>query len=561
MADAMMTFGGDASRLVAEYQKLQGAERDYQREIKATQRAVAQREKDMIAGLKAAAEESKRVETAGTIAFNKMAAGMAAAAAAGTGLLASLRDVAKTAGEVEQKLKAASDPVGQLGQLATSPADLKSLTDQMMRLRQRGVTGSIQEAAQFVFAARSNDLGDADQAAVAKLRRANVIGDSGKFIESLAGTTTAFGKDKTGDFGQLISKAIVGSGVARGSLDEFLASVSGAAGQAKLAGFSPEDTMAAIAVMSKVSGPAEASTQFSALSKAWSKNKDLRGRSLMEGLQDLKLSGADEGQLIEKFGRQEGLQAYQILNDPANNALFKKVRGDIYAGTNADLATARAQQNVDNPLIRAQIEAKAAEGEMEVANKQAGIDTMLAKARIARNRDGSLIGGIRGAVDEAFLTGQGPFGIPIPPLDPNTIGGAPFEGMIDYGASKRAQEAALMGTFPKAQAGAAVAAPGRPYVKGAIILPQVPPEDDPELVKPLAERAVIEIRKLNREKTLMEQFTKDDNVLSPSDKRRMDRDPDIKKLNTILERLDNTIRGVEAKRRLNAGSNMVTPPN
>jgi hypothetical protein len=553
MADTKMVIAGDAAQLLNQYQKIIDAEKQYARSVGSTAREIAKREDAMQQGMEKNIAIIKRMNTEGTMTFSSFAKQydiMAKAAQAWSVVSEHALQVHKDAAN---RVKMDAPGLGQLGQLAGGQ-QLQNLINEAVQLRRSGVTRNVDEAAKLVFQMESANLGTGDRQQIANLKKWQIIQDASAVTESLATLRTAMGAGETGSFQQMISKGFAAAGPTPGEFQDLMTSTAQVAPSAKLAGWGDEQLLSVMGVLTKATGaPDRAEPLATNFIKTILERPELRGRSIPEIIKDIEGANMNTAEKRAFFGgRGQGLAAYEILAGKEGSELYGKLQSDIYGATNADLGGQKVRDVSSVPQIRALVAAQEAEGRADAATSDIGVSQAMFEARIKKYDTGTILGSANKKAEEFARW----LGVPADYLGQEW-------GDIFGGGARARQEGALTAGLPSLGGGAAAAVPSRPYQRTPLIVPQVPEEDDPRIVSLRAKEAEIELQRLNRETELRNKFGADGRV-TPQEERSITRDKVMQELVTTLKGVQNELKNVEARRRVDAGRQLrggSAPPN
>lgn len=544
MPDAEMRFGADASKLVAGYDQAVQGEQRWERSALATARTIARRENEMQQAMARLQQQQQELERQGTISIGSIAEKWGVVGKTIEGVIEAGNRAIKQLEEAGNKKRGDSNAFGRLGELASSQQDYNRMVSDALQLRASGVTDSREEAGRLQFQFESLGIKGKDAQLIANAKKFGVLPEADEVAKAVSVLQTAMGADKTGSIQQLLSKGVAAAAPAPTQFQNLMIQAGLAAPGANMVKMPVEDLLSGMGVLTKATGsPEEAKTMMQAFTKAMAK-RGLTGRTIEEAVKDIHGAGGDEqmteAQGIEFFGRQEGRKAYQLLRD--NMGMYSDLRKSVYGATNQDLLSQKIGFVANNPSVAASVAQRTAEGQLEVSMEQKAIREQLYNARTARTKDGTLMGNIVGGLNRTV----------------HDWAGAGWAGTDFFGGTEERQLREVAGSVPAAQAGAAVAAPTRAYQRKGIVIPQVAAEDDPAMVAQRAKIAEAEQRLYAREAQLREQYGKDGRV-TPHEERRIMRDKEVQELTTVIKNLDLTLKGLEAKRRLNAASAM--PPS
>jgi len=247
------------------------------------------------------------------------------------GVTTALSDMAAKREEMAQKQREASMGLGSLAQLAKTPEDLAALKRTAKDFFAGGGAATLDEAARTLFAVKS--AGQEDQLdLIRRLRRSRLVETPDVMARAATTLMTSMGREETGDLRAIVSKAFGASEYSPATAESLLEAASRAGTGGKSVGLSDEEILAATAITATATGTAElGGTQVAALVKALEKiaspkskkwgaadpTFDLAGKNLIQQLEEIQRVSQEQdmsaGDLMELFGRQEGLKAYRVL--------------------------------------------------------------------------------------------------------------------------------------------------------------------------------------------------------------------------------------------------------
>jgi hypothetical protein len=547
MADVEMRFGADASKVVNEYDKVVNAEKKWQREVEATSRQINRREQQMQQAMAKHQASLNDLEKQGTLTYGSMLVKIGALAAATKAWSVVTEHALQVHKDAAQRQRNDAIGIGSLGQLAESEADLKRMYGEASALRRGGAAASMTEAAKMVFQFESGKLGAGDRTSIANLRKWNVISDASSVAESLTTLRSAMGAGETGSFNQMISKGFAAAGPTPGEFQELMTSTAQVAPAAKLAGWSDEQLLAVMGVLTKATGkPDRAEPLATELLKSISEKPGLIGKSIPHAIRDIQALGMNEPELRAFLGgRGKALSAYQILSGKEGSDLFGELTGKIAGATNADLGGQKARFNASIPAIRAAVAMQEAEGRADQATTDIGVSQLMFEAELKKHDTGTILGSA-GRKAEEFARW---FGVSADAL------GQDWGDLFGPGRRAR-QEAALTASLPQVQAGPAVAPDSRPYSRANLVVPQLPETEDPRVVGIEAQIAQAQKLRIEWERANFDRFAGSDKSMSPREEARMNRDVEGRRLASAIDRLNIELRNIQADRRIRAGSGL-----
>ncbi|MFN3159728.1 MAG: hypothetical protein ACE37I_10455 [Rubinisphaera brasiliensis] len=238
-----------------------------------------------------------------------------------------------------QRQRASQAGLAELAQLASTPQQMQDFVAESHLIHGQGVGKNVDEAANLVFALESAQVFDPKQRQMfVDLAANSVVGDAAMFARSSSTLRDAIGKDEAGSFIDIASKAFAASAASPSTADELLNAAGGSVGgTASRLGISDEELLGAIAtVASSAGGAAQGGTQIDALFAAMEKQGGFQGLGLEGSLQKIRGMGLEGEELLQYFGRKEGLAGF--------DSLMKNL--DNYRSTVADIQKAEQESRV-----------------------------------------------------------------------------------------------------------------------------------------------------------------------------------------------------------------------
>jgi len=239
--------------------------------------------------------------------------------------------------------KQAALGMGALAQLAGgSPQVLRELRFEAQRsMREEGMTS--QEAGALQFALTSAGKG--------KLRQtyARLYGtaDPMQMLNAVATLQGAMGVAETGGDRQILDKLFMASSGTKTTVQELAAAAAAAGPGGKRIGATDEETLAALAVLSRgTSSAAESATMLESLSTAALKKGLTTGGGFMEIVSQLRGKRMTASQMTKFLGRVEAGNAFQLLAE--NEASIAELTAQLQA---ADVAAAAGTGDVTGGIV------------------------------------------------------------------------------------------------------------------------------------------------------------------------------------------------------------------
>lgn len=279
--------------------------------------------------------------------------------------------------------------LGSLAQLATSAQDAKKLRGLARQTFKEGATGSLDEAANLVFALSSAGALD-ERETFSSMAAADVIKDPAKMASATAALRTAMGDKETGNLRTIASKAIAASTGGKSSVEDLLEAAARSGVAANALEVSDEELLAATAVVSNVRGAAEAGTQVSALLRSAVKKGEFKGVGLPGILDAIAGKGMTDAELIEYFGTDEAAAAFGTLQ--TNRGKFAGLLGETgQANTTDRVAQAIGYNLTDETIVNAQL-ARQAKARRILANEDEGAQENLIQAVLEQSASEKSVG-------------------------------------------------------------------------------------------------------------------------------------------------------------------------
>lgn len=360
---------------------------------KAQQSIVALEKKiDKLEGkLKGVSQRTRQAGSAAQSSFGGRAVSSVASYAAGFLSLTSAISAATQALQYHNQIKQAAAQkqrssragLAQLSQLASTPEELQALVDEAHYAYSQGLGESVNDGGGIVFSLDSAGVKDARQRQMFIDLAANgIVADSAMFAESATTLQDAVGRQETGNYIDVVSKAFAASSASPSTADELLNAAAGAGGTATRLGISDEELLAAVAtVASPAGGASEGGTQIDALFAAMEKQGGFQGLSLRESLQRIQGMGLEGGELLKYFGRKEGLAGFDSL--VKNLDKFDRTVADIQQAQTESRVFERIALPGQVPELAAAKLAVAEERQLETARLDSGTIKNLRAAAMA----------------------------------------------------------------------------------------------------------------------------------------------------------------------------------
>jgi Phage-related minor tail protein len=338
MANVKFILDADEARAVNGFLKVVESQRKAERGFDRVSKKIDKKNN------KLASFASGQVSSLGKMALGWVGVGSAIAGA--SALLAKHNELNDKAAN---RARSSEFSLGALSQLAGG--DKKEMA-RMVSEAKKTSTGAgigLDEAANLQFNLESFGIGDKRE------MFANLVGtvnDPSALAEAAVTMQTAFGKDEAGGIRAIINKGLAASSVSKTTLNQMLTSMSQAAPSLKQIGASDEESLGALAVLSKARKSSDvAATELDALSAVIMK-KGLSGNGLLGGMGkiDKATAGMSDAEMLTYFGRKEGFKGYQTLKDnmPAVLSAGKTVQSGNITGDGDMVAGAiEARRSVD----------------------------------------------------------------------------------------------------------------------------------------------------------------------------------------------------------------------
>jgi len=282
----------------------------------------------------------------GLKAVNAMHVAIAASIAVGT------KALIKQNAERERSKELAKESargMGELGQVARSPAELKMLVNEARKsMLEEGMTR--EEAGRLQFALQSS--GKRSQRRT--FARLYGMADPTQMLENVNTLQGSMGMREgmreTGRSNQVLDKLLTASGATKTNITDLGAAAASAGKTAGMVGASDEELLAAIAVMARGDASADVvSTQVQALAAAAAKSGEIKtGGGLMDIVSQIEGKKLNEGQLYKLLGRKEAVKGFLGLSQS---------RGEVQSLTGTlqgvDAAAAAGTGDVTGQRVRA----------------------------------------------------------------------------------------------------------------------------------------------------------------------------------------------------------------
>ena len=299
------------------------------------------------------------------------AAGILGVGAALRGVIALWKEVREASDQAGKRQLEDVPGLAELSQLAETPAQLQELMDEAKKTFAEGGAATLGAAGELQFALTSAGLGDYREA-VSALQAAGVVRDAKGMVDAAAAMEAALGRDETGSFRDIVSKAFGASKGAPARAEALLQAAASSGSQARALGITDEELLAGVATTAKVEGgAAPAATQIEALLKGIEEYGIgegflQEGRSLREWVQDIQKLETEGEDLREILGgRQEAITGYrniknnlsafdqnmrEVVEAERTDAFGRKIdiaRGDPRVGTALELKKSAAADTLD----------------------------------------------------------------------------------------------------------------------------------------------------------------------------------------------------------------------
>jgi len=330
------------------HRKMEQATKINERDRQNFQLQMARREKRARLTDQYAEKEKKGITDTipGLKSVNAMHVAIAAAIAVGT------KALIKQNAERERSKELAKESargMGELGQVARSPAELKMLVNEARKsMLEEGMTR--EEAGRLQFALQSS--GKRSQRRT--FARLYGMADPTQMLENVNTLQGSMGMREgmreTGRSNQVLDKLLTASGATKTNITDLGAAAASAGKTAGMVGASDEELLAAIAVMARGDASADVvSTQVQALAAAAAKSGEIKtGGGLMDIVSQIEGKKLNEGQLYKLLGRKEAVKGFLGLSQS---------RGEVQSLTGTlqgvDAAAAAGTGDVTGQRVRA----------------------------------------------------------------------------------------------------------------------------------------------------------------------------------------------------------------
>lgn len=327
--------------------------------------------------------------------------------------------------EVERRAKAAGDAVfhslssfGELQQVSTSQADFNSLV-----ATARGLVGPVfakgqeGQAANLVFALRNAGYSDADIGFITQLGKSRQVAPENlqQVAEGLKKFQDIFGAGETGGVPQVARKVFSAAGATQASFSQVAAAATLFGTEAKAAGATDEEALAAFVAIEKQSpGVEEAATRLRGVFNQIIQ-KDLKRDSFGQTLDRLvgRVRGGEAA--INILGETRAAAGLNILAGVEGQAVFGQQLSEITAAQSSDIIESRRFLTGDRQLTAAlnrgiaegaagtSIQAVRSEAANRLAGRNARREQRLAEQGVVAELFAGFMDALFGRMDQTIL--------------------------------------------------------------------------------------------------------------------------------------------------------------
>ncbi len=341
MANVKFVLDADEAKAVQGFLKLVDAQRKSEKQFDKTNKKI---DKQNI--------KQKNLATSGVASVGKLAAKWVSVGTAITAATALLRKHNELNDKAVNRARTSEFSLGSLSQLAGGKKEEMARMFAAAKKTSTDAGIPLEDAGRLQF--------NLESFGIAKFRKmfADLVGtvdDPSALAEASVTMQTAFGKKEAGGIRAIINKGLAASSVSKTTLNQMLTSMAQAAPGLKQVGSTDEESLAALAILSKARKSSDvAATELDALSAVMMK-KGLGGKGLLGGMDAIKkaIAGKSDAEALKFFGRKEGYKGYQTLmvNMPDVLAAFKTVQAGNQVGAGDQVSGAiSARRSV--PILR-----------------------------------------------------------------------------------------------------------------------------------------------------------------------------------------------------------------
>lgn len=335
----------------------------------------------------AAAKKASTYSDSAISNVGRMVAQYASMAAAITAAKTGLEAMVRMEDQAAQRSRQEQQGIGFLAQIAGGDEQ------RFQQLRAQNRAYFLQGAAETEAAAASDTFAfvsagvDQYQNLFGRMKAAGVLGDPASLARGATAITSAVGEAEAGSGIDVMSKVFAAGSASKFSAEEIAKEAAKAGVVARNLKWTDEDLLAGMVALSDVAGPSEAATQLKSfgagiaelmgdtekMSRFGLSAAQLRGRSLPEQARALGDLGLDFAEYQTLLGRKEGVYGMLGLSSAEGIERFRSVREDVFAADASDVVLRLADPVMNDPELRAALDARRARAEKRLAQRQQAI--------------------------------------------------------------------------------------------------------------------------------------------------------------------------------------------
>jgi len=324
-----------------------------------------------------------------------MATGFLSVSAAIGTMTSALREADAVRQRAASEAKQSRMGMGALAQLAiddqgrADPAKYAFLKAQAEELFASGGAENRDAAARTVFSLASAGALE-DLPLFGGMRSSGVVESPDVLAGSARAIITTMGREETGGFRELSSKALAASLVAQSTADEMMQAAAGAGGSAKALGLTDEEVLAAVGMTSAATGvAAEGGTQIEALLDVLEKRSgstfaghklNFKNQPLLESLQQIEAMDLKDAEFVKFFGKRYGRAAYRTLS--TNIPKYQETLQSVRQAETTDLIGQVMTLPQTDPEMEAARQAQKASARESISTDSLGVTRNLLDAAI-----------------------------------------------------------------------------------------------------------------------------------------------------------------------------------
>lgn len=269
---------------------------------------------DKLEGKVKSVRNKKPVKPSQLDSLKSYALGFVGVSAAITGAMQAFQAFEKIKDDAARKSRFASAGMAELSQLANTPEEMRALVQEANNAFGQGIGTTKDQAASLIFSLESAGIKGKDRQLFKDLAAKGVVTDSALFARAANTLQKAIGKDETGNFTAILSKAFAASSASPSTAPELLEAAATAGGTASRLKLTDEEILAATAVTATSTGSASlGGTQLQGILTTLEKKGGFEGLSLTEALEKIESMNLKGSDLVKYFGRKEGLAGFDSL--------------------------------------------------------------------------------------------------------------------------------------------------------------------------------------------------------------------------------------------------------